>query len=462
MGKLDMAARPQAPGNAIPTKLVGIKGKPGCSWGVVEVDARGRALAVRFNSERGGAARLQLRKRPEDRGDGAAPWLFRFWRDGREFWRSVSPAGVAPDSREGISRACLAALDLVAPGAAAGLPAGAASLAALAGQWTAAGMPGADGIPRGAGQQSRQRPFLARALRWWGPQVPAAVTPGLLADYHSRRTAASSRGCSRSVDLELVALSNLCAWAYSRGLATGNPFANRPRFRQAAAVTHSSERMPASDEDLHRIIGWLFTQSDRHIAAGAYLMFQALTGLRPGEPSALRIDARQLTHGAEPGFRWVSGAGQEFIAVKRSKSGVNPAVLVTPALAAFLGAWLPYRAARFPTAPWWFPDPEETAKPLVEFGNSQQSGALGRALTAACSATGLPLCSPHGMRAFFTRCCLSAGDDFGAVASKLGQRSGAAMVARAYSHLSNVIGDGRFDGLSDAGQAWEALLPAPR
>lgn len=135
-------------------------------------------------------------------------------------------------------------------------------------------------------------------------------------------------------------------------------------------------------------------------------------------------------------------------------------MIIHPALDAFLAVWLPYVATTWPTNPWWFPDPRNPAKALVEFGDSHQSPILAHALRDAAAATGNEHCAPHGMRAFFTRCCLSQRDDFGTVAAKLGQRSGTTLAAKAYSHLSNVIGNWRFDLLPEGAEpAWARLKP---
>ena len=412
---------------------------------------------------------MMLRKDNRNRSDPAAPWVLRYTSAGKDVWRRMSPDAPAPWLPDGIVLALRNALDHLATVAAGRDPFAVAraaaayrarlTIATLAEEWTGLGMPGPAGTPRTPAQQQRLRPFLDTALEWWGSRDPAAVSQRVMRDYHTQRSAATTRGgCSRAVDLELVALSNLCAWAASDERIQANPFAVRPRFRAASQVSHSADRMPPSDEALHAMIGWLFDHGGTYQVAGGSLMLQALTGLRPSEPAALRLDARALPREIEPGYISARPDGRRILAVRRTKSGINPGVLVHPALESFLAAWLPHVRSTWPTSPWWFPDPRDPAKPLVEFGDSHLSPTLAHAIRDAAAATGHDHCAPHGMRAFFTRVRLSQGDDFGTVAAALGQRSGAALVARAYSHLSNVIGDGRFDWLPE-GQppAWERL-----
>lgn len=451
-----------------------IPGYSGHAWAIEASDDQQRPTRVRFSQARGGTADTLLRKHSRRAGDGSAPWFIRYWTAGKESWRRVSPPVTTPWTTEGILAALRNALDeltIVAQGRDPYAAARAAAayrarltLQTLADDWLALGLPTPAGTPRLPRQAARLRPFLDQALTWWGPRDPGAVTQRTMRDYHAHRAANTTKGtCSRSVDLELVGLSNLCAWAVADERLAANPFGQRPRFRAASAVAHSSERMPGSDEDLHAIIAWLLDHPhDRYHVAGGYLMLQALTGLRPGEPSALLRHARSLARETEPGHIWQHPDGRRLLAVRRSKSGVNPGIAIHPALASYLDAWLPHVARRWPDSPWWYPDPVEPTKPLVPFADSHATHILSHALRDACAATGRTHVAPHGMRAYATRCYLSRGDDYATVAITLGQRSGAALVAKAYSHLSNVIGDGRFDWLPGDGTppAWDRLRKA--
>ncbi|MDI3512746.1 MAG: hypothetical protein PWQ61_3513, partial [Betaproteobacteria bacterium] len=270
-----------------------IPGYPGHAWAIEASDVQGRPTRIRFARHRGGEADTMLRKSGRHSGDGSQPWFIRYWQAGKEVWRRVSPEAPAPWLPEGIVVALRNALDELTIVAQGRDPYSAARAAAayrarltlqtLATDWQALGMPSPSGTPRDARQQARLAPFLTTALAWWGPRDPAACTQRTMRDYHAHRSATTTAGgCSRAVDLELVSLSNLCAWAVADERLTANPFHQRPRFRAAAQVEHSSERMPHSDEALHQIIGWLLDRGDHQLVAGAYLMLQALTGLRPG------------------------------------------------------------------------------------------------------------------------------------------------------------------------------------
>lgn len=334
------------------------------------------------------------------------------------------------------------------------------TLQILADDWRAAGYPKPGGRTRTPAQQGRLEAFLRVALRWWGSRSPAGIGPRDFDAYgaHKRSTARTGTG-ERMADLELVCLHNLCEWARGTGRIAENPFANRPTYRDGAAVEHCSTRQPASDEELHAIIGHLFATGDGYATvAGAQLLFCALTGLRPGEPGALRWDA-----GADqPGARLTltrEGTETQVLRVRRSKGGINPAVRIHAAAAAFLRSWRQWTAEHTPDSPWMFPHPTDPTRPLVEFGDTS-NGHLVRHLRNACSALGIEPRKPHAFRAFYVRVRRSQGIEDATIATELGQGSGPGLVVRTYGERLAILGgDGLFDWLPEGRPAaWETLL----
>lgn len=335
------------------------------------------------------------------------------------------------------------------------------TLQQIADEWIKLGLPKPGGRPRTPAQAERLKPFLKTALTWWGPKSPAGIGPKDFEAFGSwKREHARSGTGERAADLEVVAIHNLCAWAVSTGRLDSDPFAQRPTYRAAEDVKHCPEAMPADDDELHRLIGHLLAVGGDSAVVGAHLMFQAMTGLRPGEPGALRWDAQ----GDQPGTRLTlrrDGAETTVMRVQRCKAGLNPAVRIHPALESFLTAWRKYTATHWPTSPWMFPDPAAPNTPLVPFGQVVDS-CLGRRLNAAASALGLPPRKPHSMRAYYVRVRRSQGIEDATIAVELGQRSGPSLIVSTYGERLAILGgDGLYDWLPAAAPVAWTLLEAP-
>lgn len=337
------------------------------------------------------------------------------------------------------------------------------TLAQIAKEWTDAGMPKPGGRQRTPDQRERLQSFLSTALTWWGPRSPSGIGPRDFETFgaHKRANARTGTG-ERQADLELVALHQCCTWAVAAGRISANPFTARPTYRDASAVRHCSSAMPASDEELHRLLGRLLASGDPfEVATGGHLMFCALTGLRPGEPGALRWDAAP----DEPGARLTitrEGKSVSLIRVRRSKGGINPAVVIHPALEQFLARWRAYTAQAFAGSPWMFPHPRDTERPLVPFGDTADSH-LARKLGEAAKALGVPPRKPHAMRAYYVRVRRSQGIEDATIAVELGQGSGPSLVVRTYGERLAILGgDGLFDWMPapPAVPAWDALQVA--
>lgn len=336
-------------------------------------------------------------------------------------------------------------------------------------QWIAAGYPLPNRQPRKPSAQAAQAAQLKLSRSWWDAVPVATIKGPTLGDYaeHRRRGIQHHDG-SRAVDLELTTYSNAFQWAIAKGLCDRNPFAHRPKFQNPDDVEHCPQFMPASDEELHRLIGLLFapvTSGPRpeqvhrfRLVAGAQLLYQALTGQRPGEPAFLRLDATTTNGRPMPGQitrTAIDGQPVEFLAVHRLKNGINPAVRVHVALRAFLDHWLPVVRHHWPASPYWFPNPDRPTVPL-------HRDRLRLALDAARRGLDLPERTPHAMRAYYVRVRRAQGHDDGTIALELGERTGAAMIVSIYGEAGAHHGDRQFDWFPapEAGimPAW-TLLP---
>jgi integrase len=329
--------------------------------------------------------------------------------------------------------------------------------------WVAAGYPIDDGTPRTAEQQQRQADLLPGLLPWWRPKLVSDIAGPLLKQYATWRQANCRKGFTgkRVVDADLTVLSNAFAWSVgNEDGAKTNPFRGRPRFQKAKSVVHCTAYMPSSADELHILCGALMLNADPYdTVAGALLMYLALSGQRPGEGQFLRWDAKYAGQRPEPGHRYtvtLDGTPAELLAVKRLKAGINPAVRVRPALAAFLSHWQPYSQARW-RSNYFFPNPADRNKPYDE-----SNGANSRRLAAVATQLQLGERHAHSMRAFYVRVRRSQGADDGTIALELGQGSGARMIVDTYGEAHGIHGDGRFDWLPAAGTVpcWERL-PAP-
>ena len=395
----------------------------------------------------------------------AAPWYFRMTVGGRDVLRSLGTSSATDAVRRARLRLAQATdRDPFEVLLEASKIRQSATFATLAADWVAAQCPHAGGAVRTPDQVERLRPFLDAALRWWGPRAVATVRPRDIEAFaaHKRGSAPAGSTGERAADLELATLSSLCRWAVQAERCDRNPFDSRPRFRRAESVQHCHQAMPASDEDLHRLLGWLMASPDRNrVVAGAQLAFCALTGLRPGEPGALLRAPRMAAARPEPGARYdvtIQGITTRRMAVQREKAGQNLAVAIHPALSDFLAAWDRWLLDNLPSATYLFPNPEVPDRPLIPFAGARAS-RLRNDLDAACRAVGLDKIHAHGMRAYYVRCRRSAGADDLTIAVELGQSSGGSLIRSTYGDGRDVVGDGRFDWLpeADVPVAWTRL-----
>lgn len=388
------------------------------------------------------------------------PWYFTFWSGGKRHRVCLATA----KDGDAIAQAKAALKASTQPGFREVIEARrlreTRTVGRLVEEWLSLKCPRPNGKVREPAAIARLREPLARALPYWSGHGLAAIDSAALNRYadHRRATVRSGFTGERAVDLELSALSACGQWAALTGRIKANPFAARPRFRDSADVVSCSEHMPADDDELHRLLGWLLGGSTpRRVVCGAHLLWCALTGLRPGEPGALLRRAGR----DQPGDRYQSGQGQPRMIVAREKRGQNPAITLHPAALEFLAAWERWLDAHLPTATHLFPDPANPLAPLVKFGRATES-CLRSQLNAATAALGLPHRKAHAMRAYYVRVRRNQGATDLEIASELGQTGGSGLIERVYGRPTDRRGDAAFDWLpSTIPACWHQLTATP-
>lgn len=338
------------------------------------------------------------------------------------------------------------------------------TLGTLAADWIAAGLPHSKTNPRPSAAAARLQATLERALPWW-KDIPAASAADHFENFAAARIGNTRSGDGRrTVDLQLAGLSSLCQWAVLTQRIESNPFEKRPQYVQPDQIEHCHRYMPDNDEQLHAILRHIWAdvtvgqESPRadieHIAAGAWLCFGALTGLRPHEPGFLtcapRADKFPAHLESEPaGLVFPMPDGSIRMKVRRGKSGQNPTITLHPVLTDFLQAWTAWLST-------FNLQPSTNHQPLFP----TRQDRLHTVLSAACTQLKLREMHPHGfMRAYYVRVQKSAGKDPATVAAELGQTTGGSLIRTVYGNPNDPIGGNLYDWLPNDGQpaAWELL-----
>ena len=434
----------------------------GLRYAVATTAPNGRPLKIAFSTVANGPLDSSLVKAGKVRSldpdsQAEASWYLRYTRpdDGRQSWKRVgpspawTPAGIEAALNEALrflealptERSAIEAfLDSTSERAR-------LSVGTVMDEYIDAGCPDRHLQARTGPQLREHNRILALARRWWATKAARSITQADMdeyvawrqADVDSRRASGDlhARGTGvRAAELELAALSSVFHWAARRRRVDANPFATRGTYRVPGTVINAQVHQPSSDEELHALCSWMIT-NDRPVSA-ARCMFQALTGLRLGE-YLLRWDATA----GQPG--WLcgglrNGMDVQVLCIQREKHGLNPAVVLHPALEAFITAWKSYAQRHWSQSPWWFPracDPQLPA----HVDDSP------RDLLAASRALGLPGRTSHGLRAFYVTVRRSQGVSDSQISEELGHRSGAGLIARVYGQPHQVFGSRTHDWL---------------
>lgn len=293
------------------------------------------------------------------------------------------------------------------------------TVANLLDRWSKAGFPNA----RGALPGDRHKRDHAKRIKFLsavaGSKFASEISPAWCNGYATTRQ--KDRQRSRAVDLELGTLKTALDFAAVQGWIEKNPLGfGRPKFHRASEVVHCRERMPANADELHTLANALF-EDRRSEVLGFLTLFLAYTGCRTSE--ALRCCAAAKSR-YEAGF--VEG---DFLWLKRSKGGINPFVMIHPALRRLLDTLFAWHRKTWAKSPWLFPSPRNRGDSPVD------PCALGHALTRICRLAALRHITPHGLRAYFVTVRRSQGINDAQIAAEIGDKTGPTIISQTYGDI---------------------------
>lgn len=319
----------------------------------------------------------------------------------------------------------------------------------IARKWFAADCPDREGIRRTGQKLEDEKAIVNRALKWWGNKEVLGIIRKQCRQYKDWRTAQSEKlRLTRSVDRELLALSNVFEWAIEEDLMKVNPLAGRKKFDDPRQVRHCTAVSIRSDEEFHQLAKLLFA-SDQSRALGWQLLLEGMTGVRTSELLACRLDATAPT---QPGY-----LDHHALTVLRLKDGIEPYALLEAApghspLRDCLQAFLNWHDKRKIKTPWFIPGRTGKDKP--------NRCSLTHALHRACRVLKIPLVTSHGLRAYFVSAQRSMGISDDEIATRLGHKS-TQQVEQTYGTVRpGWRGSWKMDFLpEDFAPAWTGYLP---
>ena len=280
------------------------------------------------------------------------------------------------------------------------------------------------------------------------------------ADWRRRKLERKTTKGGRTIDLDLVTLSNILRFAVFRGMIKTNPVrSDRPRYQEN--VRHARSVMPESAEIIHQIAGRLLTEVKCEVM-GWLSFFSEFTGCRTSELLRLRRDAK---NSQEPGFiEWLTEAerkertddilGHLYLG-RRSKNGMNPWAKIGTEFAEMLRAFFNWHDARFKSktnlqreTEWFFPG--------HLYDTVLAPGSFGHALTRVTTNLELAHITPHGYRSFYATKRLRDGARPVDIAAEMGDKT-VALVETIYA--DNPDGKKLWWSPADGLPAWHAWLP---
>lgn len=255
---------------------------------------------------------------------------------------------------------------------------------------------------------------------------------------------------NRSIDLDMVTLSNVLSYAVSIGELDRNQIATgRPKFQTADLISRSRERAIQSGDEIHKLADHFFSTRPKTEVTGWLTIFSALTGCRQVELLSLRMDG---TGPETPG--WISG---NYLFLRRAKRGIHPWIELKGPIADAVERFRYWHELRYPpnsrhASPLWFPG-QAKHSPMTE-------GSLAAALVRACKTLGLPRCSPHGFRSFYVTLRRSEGASDVQIASEIGDKT-VSVISESYGDVPpNWKGQNQLSFLPAEGlPAWERWKP---
>jgi integrase len=288
-----------------------------------------------------------------------------------------------------------------------------------------AGCPARKGHAKAIGTIQREKSFLSPVRVYFGDKIASAVALGDCDKYRDWRLSGGyistykmhgghprtmrTSGGNRTIDIELMILSNAFALAVRRNVLNSNPLHGRGRYSVASEVRHCREVAP-TPEGLREIENWL--RSRNELAIADLVCFLAFSGLRIGE-------ALPLTWGA---VNW----SEKLLHVTREKNGIVPFVPILPEMEALLKN-MKARAAG-DLGDLLFPSPFDPKKP-------RDVSAIRHRIKAACKKLEIGHVTPHGLRSYFVTQARQSGLTDAEIASLIGDKSGPAIIASTYGDV---------------------------
>ena len=244
---------------------------------------------------------------------------------------------------------------------------------------------------------------------WFGKFLPDEIRLPLIPKYATWRMkrCRTKKGCQRAVDKDLNTLSNVLQYGIAiQAIEQNHIHYNRPRYRKTSDVIHCRAKMPESADVIHSICDYMLANSVRSEVFAWMTLFQVFTGCRTSELLRLRFGAPS----GQPGHR----ADDHLHLGRRSKSGVNPFVVIGDDFARMLQCFDLWHTARHPHHKPYFPSP---------FGSVTTAKSHGQALRRVCLALGIPHIIPHGLRAYYVTKRRREGVHDSVVAAEIGDKT---------------------------------------
>lgn len=337
--------------------------------------------------------------------------------NGRYTWRTLKAVGKREAIREGQKKLLAHAEASVSATASPFEPRG-DTFATAAAAYLKAGCPNKQGEPRAKTFCATETVCIDHLTSYFGTFTLDKIRLKELMPYAKWRMALCRRaGGHRIVELDWQTLSNVINFSVLQGWSDFNFVrAGRPRLRFhnpqgsriAIRIRHCREVAPRSADDIHAIANHLF-DNIRSETSGWYVLIAPLTGCRKSELLRLRLDARTPE---DPGH-----LSEAHLYIRRSKSGVNPYVALTPDLLELFDCFLYWHGQRYSRNPWFFPGRGLRAARLIE------PSSISHAIHAACKSLELPTITPHGLRSYYVTKRRSDGASDELIAREIGDKT---------------------------------------
>ncbi len=283
--------------------------------------------------------------------------------------------------------------------------------------YKSAGCPDRKRKRRDGRQLYQEEKRVEQLLKWWEQSKVESVSQRVLDSYADYRMKNCKGHGGRAVDIEVNTLRNAFRYAVRAHLIPVNPLASPVETfaRSGKEVRHCRDCAPGSGDELHSIAAYFF-ESKKSEVLGWLTFFQALTGCRISELTALRLDAGPQEPGhVSDGILWLA----------RRKGGVNNFFSITPELRDCLDHFRQWHISRYPVSPMFFPSPYDQSKAVDEC-------ALTRGLARAATKLGVSHRTSHGLRSYYVTVRRGQGAHDGIIALEIGQRTGGKEILKVY------------------------------